>query len=220
MRRILLILGFISLLMLSCEGEFIPTELDGKVDLTFPLNVQVCPEGEFIGNNQIRVPLIWKSETDFSTYRVTIKNSQGEKVPTNIIGKKTDTTVTLERGTLYYWFVSGLRGKEVIPSEEWSFYTQGDAESDYVPYPALIQVNSVGENVTISWVGKDEDTEDTLLYDVFLSSENPPKTPILERTELTSYSESFAAGTTYYVQVVTRDNANNISKSQIINFRP
>ena len=159
MDRLIIILGIISLFMISCKGEFNPTDLDGKVNLTFPENVQICPDGDFVGNDKIQIRLIWDSQTDFTKYRVTLKNSEGKILYANPVGKIKDTLVTLDRSTLYYWFVSGLRGKEVIPSDEWSFYTLGEATESHVPYPAEIQVSPAGENVTISWTGKDEDED-------------------------------------------------------------
>jgi hypothetical protein len=206
--------------MISCEGSFDPTEPEGQVTLTFPANAQVCPEGELLGNNQIKVNLLWNSDTNFNNYRITITNPEGVDLISEIEASKNDTEITLERNTLYTWFVSGLRGKEVIPSEVWSFYTQGNPTANHIPYPALVQTITNGENVIISWVGKDEDINDTLSFDLLVSTENPPETVVLADTNTTEYSDSFTIGVTYYIMITTKDNLGGFSNSQIISFTP
>ncbi|TDT46498.1 hypothetical protein CLV90_0549 [Maribacter spongiicola] len=224
MKKLILILKMFILLMISCKGEFKETEEQGQVDLTFPANAQVCPDGEQVGNDKIELKLLWDSDTNFSKYRITIDRDPSFKSTnklTGLVSAKKDTIMRLDRGTLYYWFVSGLRGKEVIPSKEvWSFYTLGNATNNHIPYPAEIQINASNENITISWIGRDEDSDDTLIYDVLLSTENPPLTIVLENSELTEITENFTTGVTYYVQVITKDQEGSSSSSQIISFIP
>jgi len=220
MYKSITILTIFIVVMISCKGEFDPTEEEGQVELIFPENAEVCPDGDFLGSSLIQIPLLWKSDTDFTKYKITIEDSQGQEVQTEEIENDKRIELTLNQGELYYWYVIGQRGKEKIPSDTWSFYTQGAAIENYIPYPALLNVNLDAEDITISWVGKDQNTEDILSYDVYLSTENPPTNLVLEGTELTSYSEDFTTGFTYYVQVITYDNSNTSSKSQILSFTP
>jgi len=203
----------------ACEGKFEPLNPAGKVNLNFPLNVQVCPEGKLVGNTGIEIPLRWASDTDFTKYRIEISKAQGEKLGSIEVTSSKDTTLLLEQGVLYYWVVYGLRGRDVIPSEQWSFYTQGNPETFHIPYPATVQVNSTGGTTTINWSGSDED-DDIVFYDVYLSTENPPQTLLLEETELTNTTVDLTTGVTYYVQVVTTDEKKNSSRSQVIRFIP
>ncbi len=50
--------------------------------------------------------------------------------------------------------------------------------------------------------------------------ENPPKTMVLENTDVSEYSGRFTLGVTYYVMIMTRDNVGDFSNSQIIRFTP
>jgi hypothetical protein len=74
------------------------------------------------------------------------------------------------------------------------------------PSPADNATN-IPVNPTLNWQGGDPDLNNVVTYDVYLDTNNPPVTKVLENKPVTSHQASGqTCDTTYYWKVVARDN--------------
>jgi hypothetical protein len=193
-----------------------PTPNPTASTLTAPENNNACLDGE-------NVSFIWNASENTSSYVVYVKNLIS-KVTTTHPSNTTNTTIVLETGIPYSWYVKSISNETTTTasSSVWKFYLVGTPESNYAPYPAEITapINGArvsGGSVILSWNGSDPDAEDTLSYQVVLDEQNPPTSIIIENTSNTSVSKNLSAGT-YFWKVITTDNHNNNSDSGIASF--
>ena len=68
-------------------------------------------------------------------------------------------------------------------SEKWKFYLKGDPVENYSPFPADLispkaEATVTAGSIKFEWTGSDADSGDTLNYDVYVGSANPPTTKI------------------------------------------
>ena len=79
--------------------------------------------------------------------------------------------------------------------------------SPYMPYnPIPSNQGYVGTSVTLIWSGGDQDTGDTVSYDIYMGIVNPPVTIVASGLTSNSHSLSdLSTGQTYYWQVVASD---------------
>ncbi|HEC81609.1 MAG TPA: carboxypeptidase regulatory-like domain-containing protein [Thermoplasmatales archaeon] len=80
------------------------------------------------------------------------------------------------------------------------------------PNPPHNSVN-VPLNVTLSWTGDDPDANDTVTYDVYFDTTDPPSKKVSNQSETTYSPVNLTYNTTYYWYIVAWDShgANNIS---------
>ena len=222
-------LGIISI-FLSCGGggkdtpDPVIVNPPTAATLTFPLNNEECNTGESINSTQSKVNFEWNVSTNTTSYTLVIRNLLTN---TNFNTNTTSnfSTVTLNKNTPYKWWVVSKNSEttDTAKSSEWKFYNSGDAIKSYAPFPAEVVNPSLGssisvENVTLEWNGSDVDG-DIKEYDVYFGTVNPP-TELLSTTS-TQKIESVVVnqGNTYYWNVITKDNSNNSSTSEIFQFK-
>jgi hypothetical protein len=73
------------------------------------------------------------------------------------------------------------------------------------PVPADGAVN-VPLNQVLSWTGGDPDSGDTVTYDVYLGTTNPPTTKVSSAQAGTTFTPTLAFSTKYYWKIVSTDN--------------
>lgn len=199
--------------LLACEGKFVPSNSLGKLSLLLPENNKQC-YGTRLESNKIAVEFDWADVDRITSYTVNyVDGVTGEsKVLTT-----TDSfiSIELEPGTLYTWNVSVTDDfGHTEKSEDFSFYTEGLADSNHVPFPADISLpDNVTNSINISWEGADLDN-DIDYYQVFFSQENPPAL-FLDNTIEQSFNASVETGATYYLNIVTFDDNGNFSDSKL-----
>lgn len=76
---------------------------------------------------------------------------------------------------------------------------------------------NVGINVVLSWTGGDPDDEDTVTYDMYLGSTNPPP-KIASNLAGTTYIPALSSLTKYYWKIVAFDNHGAITEGPIWQF--
>jgi hypothetical protein len=202
----------IALLLFSCEGEFEATSGFSDINLLFPENNEQCL-GTNLPNGKIRVNFAWEDVTGTTSYILEYEDT----VTGNNFSETTSASsldIELEPGTLYSWKVTisddfgGMRS-----SDTFSFYTEGLADENHVPFPAEIDVvNNGNGTLNISWRGADLD-DDISFYNVFFSDSSPP-TQLLSETTTESTTVNIQIGRTYYLNVVTVDRNGNFSDSK------
>lgn len=134
-------------------------------------------------------------------------------------------TVQLEKGKVYYWRVKAIDdlGNESAYSSIRQLQTEGVATSNHLPYaPQLIaplQEAVLSQNsVVLQWQAVDSNSEDTLAYDLFFGTENPPTQKILSAATQTSVTVNTASKTSYYWYVIVHDGKGGSAKGQVWTF--
>jgi len=173
----------------------------------------------------------WNSSTDPDgdalTYQVQVaKDAQFTQIAhtqSSISG--TLKTLTLDKGVAYYWKVKAVDSKNASSeySSVYQFYTEGEGVSNHLPFsPVLVspELSSVVTESTanLQWTASDVDTADTLSYDVYFGTENPPSVLSSENQSTSSLEVNLASSTTYYWKVIVKDGQGGQTIGQIWNF--
>ena len=131
----------------------------------------------------------------------------------------------MQRGTPYEWFViSKASGtNETATSAKFRFYNQGAGVENYAPFPAEAlnpkrgSTIETGTTVTLQWSGADVDN-DIESYEVFFGTETEPTTSLGTLTTNT-VNATISSNLVYYWQVVTTDQKQNKSRSEVFQFK-
>lgn len=120
--------------------------------------------------------------------------------------------VSLEKGVAYYWRVKAKDSKNLTSaySSTYQFYTEGDGVINHLPFtPSLVKpaLNAVEQNATttLEWSANDVDTDDTLRYDIYFGTDNPPTAKQIENQSETTLEVTLSASINYYWKVVVKD---------------
>lgn len=160
-------------------------------------------------------------ETTGFTYDVSIGTSNP---PSNEVCDEVATTScnpgTLNPNTVYFWQVTASNGSgHETDGPVWSFTTLNRVPNAPVASSPANGATGVSLAPTLSWTGSDPDPGDTLTYDVFFGTTNPPTgSPICnDVTATTCPLSGLAVLTTYYWKVTATDN-HGLSTSTISSF--
>ena len=175
----------------------------------------------------------WNASTDPDggtiTYQIQVAiNAQFSSPLTHdVTVTATNRTLTLEKGITYYWRVKAIDNKNLSSaySTTFSFYTEPVATSNNLPdTPVLVTpvLNSVatGVDVDLQWTGNDKDVSDTLTYDIYFDTVNPPVTMVGGGNQsTTTLNVPLSPLTDYYWKVVVKDNKGGQTIGQVWNFK-
>ena len=112
--------------------------------------------------------------------------------------------------TTYYWYIVSWdpHGAHTVGTV-WYFMTENapnnPPNAPGNPYPSNGQT-SVSVTTDISWSCTDPDSGDTLTYDVFLGTVNPPPKILGNQSNVTYDPATLSFSTTYYWKIVAWDN--------------
>lgn len=133
-------------------------------------------------------------------------------------------SVTLEKGVLYYWRVKAIdiQGLGSDYSQIYQFYTEGEGITNHLPFsPEVVapDLNTIVSEASISlqWSCSDLDN-DPLSYDVYFDTVNPPAIKVEENQSANSLNVSLNASTTYFWQIIAKDDKGGASIGQIWSF--
>lgn len=191
--------------------------------LVFPEQNSECTTGSNLTSTESTIVFNWNDASNATSYQLFVKNLNTQNTQ-NYTSNISERSVTILRGTPYSWYViSKNSGGETAQSPTWKFYNAGEATSSYAPFPAEFVaparsqvLGSSTTSVTLEWKGSDVDN-DIKEYDVFFGTVSPPTTKVTT-TSNTSFSVDVTSGNTYYWRVITYDDQNNNSESQIFGF--
>jgi len=80
-------------------------------------------------------------------------------------------------------------------------------------------VTDIAVNVALNWQGGDPDAGDTVTYDVYLDTSNPPVTKVSSnQSEISYQAMGLSYGTTYYWKIVARDNNGSETEGPVWSF--
>lgn len=142
--------------------------------------------------------------------RVALDNNMSNLVE-QVTTTATTRTLTLQAGTAYYWTVTAKDSEDsASPSQVFAFYTEGQGVSNYAPFIAdLVSPEEddavVSGTTNLAWSGADVDVNDTLTYDVYFGTTNPPTSAVATDLTAENFDVTTQAATTYYWQVDTKD---------------
>lgn len=144
----------------------------------------------------------------------------------NKTSTSTSTSVGLDKGVAFYWRVRAKDSKGATSSysSTFNFYTEGDGVSNHLPFsPSIVKpaLNSALQesSVTLEWTASDVDTNDTLTFDVYFDTVNPPTTKVSENQSETTYNQALESSKNYYWKVVVKDDKGGETIGQIWNFK-
>ena len=190
--------------------------------LTYPTNNLLCIDN--VLNFQ------WNASTDSQgdpiNYHIEVsKNTQFSPLTHNVTSTTTSKSITLEKGIAYYWRVKATDNKNASSnySTTFSFYTEGVGITNHLPFsPVLVSpaLNSVqtGTSVTLQWTASDVDANNTLTYDVYFGTANPPTIVTSANQSASTLTKTVAASTTYYWKVVVKDGKGGQTIGQVWSF--
>jgi hypothetical protein len=217
------------LLLLNCSSSDNDGDPENDVDapkattLIFPDENSECTEGSNITGTESTILFNWSDSENATSYQLFIKNLDTQAT-TSYTSTVSEKNVTISRGTPYSWYVvSKNSGTETAESTTWKFYNAGEATSSYAPFPAELispsMYTSLAASTTttsLSWTGEDVDN-DINAYDILFGTVNPP-TDLETTTTATSITVNVTSGSHYYWRVITKDDNNNTSESQVFEF--
>lgn len=218
-----------SLLLFSCGSDDSATgetknTAPGIPALVAPANATLCIDNV--------VNFAWNASTDAENnpivYQLQIAtDNQFTQIVKTAEGAAIGQTITLTKGTAYYWRVKATDSKNASSnySTTYSFYTEATAATNHLPFlPQLLlpEINSFVNSATVNlkWTATDVDTDDILSYDVYLGTANPPVTKVGNNLSTTSLTiNSLQNATNYYWKVVVKDNKGGATVGQIWQFK-
>jgi hypothetical protein len=230
MRNLLYIVA-LSVSLWSCGGGGGETPTPTPVNtaptvptLTAPVNNSLCIDN--VLNFQ------WSTSTDAEgetiTYEIQVAK---DNLFAQIAHTQTSTTpsksITLEKGFAYYWRVKATDNKNAASnySATFSLYTEGVGVSNHLPFsPELVSpvlneiVHGAPKTTALTWTASDVDTTDSLTYDVYFDTVNPPTAKVSASQTAKTYSAALVASTKYYWKVVVKDNKGGQTIGQIWSF--
>jgi hypothetical protein len=171
------------------------------------------------------------SDGDAVTYQIEVaQNSTFTLDKQTFNGTNLVQSVPLVQDVAYYWRVKATDSNNASSSYSsvYKFYTYGEGVTNHLPFsPALVSpaINGIVKTTTASlqWTASDVDTADTLTFDVYFGTVNPPTSNELkpENSNLSSNSLSvnLAASTTYYWKVVVKDGKGGQTIGQTWSFK-
>lgn len=222
MKRVILLIIFI---LFQCSKDQI---LDpDAVILIFPTNHNNCSSSIIIDESRSQVDFSWSEALNTDQYEIVIKN-QSNKLQTKKISLKNNTSIILERGFNYSWWVISKSNKSSITAKSltWQFYLEGPSILEHLPFSAVLldpkneeEINLNNENKYIlKWSGNDLD-DDIDFYSLYLGN-SMGEMEILENNIKNQEIElELSKQKTYYWKILTIDLKGNNSSSQIYSFQ-
>ncbi|MDO9593434.1 MAG: SusE domain-containing protein [Lutibacter sp.] len=190
--------------------------------LALPVNNSLCTDNV--------LNFTWNASTDAEggviTYEIQVaKNTSFSPVSHTQTSTTTSKSITLEKGIAYYWRVKATDSKNASSnySSTFNLYTEGVGITNHLPFsPVLVgpALNSVQTTATVNlqWTAFDVDTSDTLTYDVYFGTVNPPTAIVSANQSVSSLSRPVTASTKYYWKVTVKDNKGGQTVGQVWSF--
>lgn len=230
MRKNIYIIVIASCLLISCGGgDSSPNEEAKNTAPTVPTLVTPADNQLCVTNN---LNFEWNASTDTEknpiTYQIQIAtDNQFSQIVKTAVGTSNYQSLTLNKGTAYYWRVKATDSKNASSnySATYSFYTEAEAVANHAPFlPQMVQpeLNSFVNTttVTLKWTASDVDTSDVLVYDVYFGTTAIPTIKVASNISTTSWTSStLQAATNYYWKVVVKDNKGGETIGQVWNFK-
>ncbi len=229
MKKILALL-VISTVLISCGGGGDdPPPPPPPVNKAPSTPTQSAPTNNLLCIDNV-VQFNWNASTDPEgdaiSYELQIAtDSQFSQNLQTLTISSTSTSVTLNKGVAYYWRIKAKDSKNASSSysSTFQFYTEGDGESNHLPFsPGIVTptLNSVVQQATttLEWTASDVDN-DTLTFDIYFDTVNPPTTKVGDNQTEKTLNVDLASSLNYYWKVVVKDDNGGVTIGQVWNFK-
>ncbi len=222
-------IAVLSISLLSCGGggdDPTPPQVVNTAPtvptLTYPSNNLLCIDN--VLNFQ------WNSSTDAEggviTYEIQIaKDNLFAQIAHTLTSTTASKSITLEKGIAFYWRVKATDNKNLASnySATFNFYTEGIGITNHLPFsPVLVSpaLNSLQTTATVNlqWTASDVNTSDTLSYDVYFGTANPPTVVTSANLSASTLTKTVSASSKYYWKVVVKDNKGGQTIGQVWSF--
>lgn len=188
----------------------VPNKLPTKPTIVSPLRSQT--------KVVTRLSLVWGESTDADGDAVTYDVYFGtQNPPRNRIStsqrETRDTLPVLEFDTKYYWQVVSKDPTDRVEGDIWTFETKRNSPPDKPKLQAPINNSaSVTSPLNLAWVRSKDIDFDPIVYDLYLSTSNPPTTKVSsDVSSLTHLLSSLPKGVKHYWKVVAKDGEVEVS---------
>jgi len=122
----------------------------------------------------------------------------------------------------YYWrVVARDRFGETASSRVWRFSTARANNFPFAPSNPTPESGAIGQFVrlTLSWSGGDPDPQDTVAYDIFLGTTNPPPLLVQNHPQTSYTPPRLKYDSIYFWRVVARDQRGATTSGPLWQFR-
>jgi len=172
----------------------------------------------------------WNAATDPDgdpvTYQLQIaKDNQFTQIVQSVSNSSTIKLFSLEKGVAYYWRVSAKdnKNKASAYSNVYSFYTEGEGVSNYLPFSPEIVAPTLNATVTetstiLEWNASDVDN-DPLSFDVYFGTAKTPTIVVSSDQTAKTFNVNVTGATSYYWKVVVKDDKGGETIGQVWNFK-
>lgn len=190
--------------------------------LSLPEDLTLCLENA--------VAFRWESSADTEqdpvSYQIQVATDRDfSTIVQSKVVAQNDQLINLEKNRHYYWRVKAIDATMATSeySKPRSFYTAADPQVNHLPFvPELLQPAGLVSNAAtaiLGWNAVDPDAGDTLVYDVYFGTANPPIEQIATDSYSSQLSISIQPDKQYFWQVVVKDNNGAQTRGQVWNFR-
>ncbi|MGB0779492.1 MAG: hypothetical protein ACPGO4_05215 [Flavobacteriaceae bacterium] len=214
--------GVLVLLFVQCGKEKIPAP--GAAILVAPANNNNCTTAQIVDSAQSQVNFEWQAAENTDSYELVVQNMNTNSTR-NFSTTFTSKSILLSRASSYHWRVisSAEITSETTTSEEWSFYLEGEASEEGLPFPAqlLAPENNATVNaasVTLSWSGGHPEGA-TLRYQVYLGSLATNLSAVGEAQTQSTYTFEAAAQQRYFWKIQSLQANGDSSDSVVFEFQ-
>jgi hypothetical protein len=207
-------LSVISFLIISCGGGSDSGTVAENVAPTVPTLITPVNNKLCVDNS---LNFEWSTSVDSNkdpiVYQIQVaKDNQFAQIVKTLEGTANSQNILLEKEVAYYWRVKATDSKALSSnySEVFKFYTQGEAVINHLPFspelvlPALNALLNT-TTATLNWNATDVDNEDSLSYDVYFGTNNPPTSKVSINQTSKTVEVNLAVSTVYYWKVVVKD---------------
>lgn len=195
--------------------------------LLSPENLNNCSSASRVNDSERQVLFQWTKALFAESYELIVKNSVTQE-SFNINTTLFNESLILPGAAPYQWFVRSKSSLTPVTkdSNSWQFYLEGDPNTNYLPFPAILlapQDNATvslsdGNSFLLKWEGNDLDG-DIISYDLYLGIDPNQLTLKEDKINSTEFSVILELDNKYYWQIITHDESQNQSKSSIFSFQ-
>lgn len=181
-----------------------------------PILIAPSPSGATIGSTSSATLQVQVTDPDGDEMDVLFYNANGNVLIDSAIEVSNGSTATitwsgLSAGTTYSWYAIANDSIKQNISDTWSFTTYSSGSNHPPNTPSSPNPSDGASNVDInadlSWTCTDPDAGDTLKYDVYFGTINPPTIKVSANQTSTSYDPStMGYSTPYYWKIIAWDN--------------
>lgn len=223
-------LSIISIVFTSCGGSSDDSQ-PATVENTAPtVPVLVSPaDNKLCLDNSVSFQ--WNKATDANndviTYQIQVaKDNAFTQIEKTFDGADNIAAFALAKNTAYYWRIKATDAKGLASaySSTFKFYTAGDAVINHLPFaPELVQpvlnTSLSTTTATLKWTATDVDTADTLTYDVYFGTANPPTAKVSENKSANTFDVTLEPTKQYFWKIVVKDNKGGETVGQVWKFK-